>query len=198
MDDLTLLGPLAPLVGTWEGDGGVDFSYHHAEGSTGDTPYRERTTLNGFGPVDNGTQVLYGLDYRMAAWRGDEVDPFHTEVGYWLWDAEHEQVMRCFMVPRGTVAIAGGTVSADATEFRLDAENTSNTYGVLENQYLAQNASTVRYEVKITVNDDGTWSYASDTVLRMAGSDELLHHTDHNTLHRGDIEPSGSVVKESK
>ena len=45
-----------------------------------------------FGPVDNGTQALYGLDYRMAAWRGDEENPFHTEVGYWLWDAADRAV----------------------------------------------------------------------------------------------------------
>ena len=44
--------------------------------------------------------MLYGLDYRTAAWRGDEVDPFHTEVGYWL-GTRAQQVMRCFMVPRG-------------------------------------------------------------------------------------------------
>jgi hypothetical protein len=35
-----------------------------------------------FGPVDNGTQRLYGLDYKSSMWRGDEENPFHTEVGY--------------------------------------------------------------------------------------------------------------------
>jgi len=35
--------------------------------------------------VDNGSQSLYGLDYKSAMWRWDEENPFHTEVGYWLW-----------------------------------------------------------------------------------------------------------------
>jgi hypothetical protein len=102
-------GPLAGLIGEWEGDEGVDFSFHNAEGKVGETKYREKVSMKPFGPVDNGTQHLYGLDYRMAAWRGDEENPFHTEVGYWLWDGDAGEVMRCFMVPRGSTVLAGGT-----------------------------------------------------------------------------------------
>ena len=75
------LGPLAGLVGDWEGDQGLDVSFHHSKGQVAETPYREVVSMKPFGPVDNGSQCLYGLDYRMSAWRADEVDPFHTEVG---------------------------------------------------------------------------------------------------------------------
>ena len=64
--DLAHLGPLATLAGTWEGDQGLDVAFQHARGDIGETPYRERITFNPFGPVDNGTQCLYGLDYRTA------------------------------------------------------------------------------------------------------------------------------------
>ena len=67
---------------------GLDISWHNVEGELGETPYREKVSMKPFGPVDNGTQSLYGLDYRMAAWRGAEENPFHTEVGYWLWDGD--------------------------------------------------------------------------------------------------------------
>ena len=70
--DPGLLGPLAALIGTWEGDEGLDVSFHNADHAIGDTPYRERVTMNPFGPVDNGKQCLYGLDYRMAAWRSGD------------------------------------------------------------------------------------------------------------------------------
>ncbi len=53
--------------------------------------------------------MLYGLDYRMAAWRGTEENPFHTEVGYWLWDARDSEVIRCFLIPRGSAVVAGAT-----------------------------------------------------------------------------------------
>lgn len=73
-------GPLARLAGIWEGDRGEDVAYSNEKGSVGLTPYREHTELKPFGPVENGIQTLYGLDYRMAAWRGTEENPFHTEV----------------------------------------------------------------------------------------------------------------------
>ncbi len=69
------LGPLAGLQGTWEGDQGLDVAYSNEKGEIGDTPYREKTTFNPFGPVENGRQVLYGLDYRTAAWRDEEEQP---------------------------------------------------------------------------------------------------------------------------
>ena len=72
-------GPLARLAGIWEGDKGEDVAYSNEKGSVGLTPYREHTELKPFGPVENGIQTLYGLDYRMAAWHRK---PFHTEVGY--------------------------------------------------------------------------------------------------------------------
>lgn len=183
MDEPEKLGPLQGLIGEWEGDDGIDVSYHHAEGKPGETHYREKLTMNPFGPVDNGTQSLYGLDYRMAAWRGAEEDPFHTEVGYWLWDARDGHVMRAFLVPRSTMVLAGATTSADATRFTMSAELGSTTWGVLENPYLAQNASTVAYEVTVEIGD-AEWSYESDTVLRMTQFEDLYHHTDANTLHR--------------
>ena len=76
----TDLGPLAALVGAWEGDQGLDVAFQHSKGEIGETPYRERMMFSPFGPVDNGTQALFGLDYRTAAWRVGEDEPFHTEV----------------------------------------------------------------------------------------------------------------------
>ena len=180
-------GPLAGLAGTWEGNDGVDVAFHNAKGAVGETHYLEKVQLNPFGPVDNGSQSLYGLDYRMAAWRhGEEsMNPFHTEVGYWLWDAADEQVMRCFMVPRGTVLIAGTTCGASATSFTLTADPGEACYGILENRYLGAAASTRHYECAIEVGDD-SWQYQSDTVVRLKATGDELHHTDRNTLHRVD------------
>lgn len=185
--DTADLGPLAALVGTWEGEEGVDVSFHHAEQGVGETPYRERTTFSPFGPVENGTQVLFGLDYRTAAWRVGEDDPFHTEVGYWLWDAAAGQVMRCFMVPRGSTVLAGGTTTSDATTFMMRAEVGSSTYGILSNLYLDANARTTAYEVTVTIGADGTYAYDETTTVELARLEgKELAHTDRNVLHRVD------------
>jgi len=182
--DMTEWGPLQALIGEWEGDGGLDSAFSHSRGEVVATPYREKVTMKPFGPVDNGSQHLYGLDYRTAMWRGDEENPFHTEVGYWLWDGDAQQVMRGFVVPRGITTLAGGAAAPDATSFTMKAELGAPTYGISENLYLNGVASTVRYEVAITVGDDGSWSYAENTTLHMKEFAEPFPHTDHNTLHR--------------
>jgi hypothetical protein len=176
-------GPLGPLAGEWEGEGGLDTAYSHAQERVLGTPYREKCTLKPFGPVDNGDQHLYGLDYRSAMWRGDEENPFHTEVGYWLWDAATGEIVRGFVVPRGITVFAGGTASAGATSFTLRATNGGGQYSIGENQYLSKNASTLSYEVTLAVDDDA-WSYDETTMLRMREFDAPFAHTDHNSLRR--------------
>ncbi len=76
MTDTSAWGPLAALIGEWEGNQGLDISYHNAHGQVRETPYRERVTMEPFGPVANGSQLLYGLDYRMSAWRLNENSRF--------------------------------------------------------------------------------------------------------------------------
>ena len=177
------LGPLEGLVGTWEGDEGLDEGFNNARGEVIETPYRERTTFTPFGPVENGPQVLFGLDYRTAAWRGDEENPFHTEVGYWLWDGATGEVLRGFVVPRGITVLAGGTADAGASEFTLKASKDGGLYTIGENKYLAEKASTLSYEVTITTTGD-SWTYEESTLLRMVEFTDPLAHTDRNTLHR--------------
>ncbi|HYL51520.1 MAG TPA: heme-binding beta-barrel domain-containing protein [Acidimicrobiia bacterium] len=176
-------GPLGPLAGEWQGEGGLDTAYAHAEHKVLDTPFLEKLTFKPFGPVDNGRQHLYGLDYRTAMWRADEENPFHTEVGYWLWDGATGEIMRGFVVPRGIAVLAGGTAAEDARTFTLRAAPGEAQYAIGENQYLAKNASTLSYEVTITIGDD-TWSYAETTMLRMNEFAEPFAHKDHNTLRR--------------
>jgi hypothetical protein len=178
-------GPLEALVGEWEGEGGLDRAYSHARKEVLDTPYLEKITMKPFGPVDNGRQRLYGLDYKSAMWRDDEENPFHTEVGYWLWDAAAGEVLRGFVVPRGITVLAGGIgIAADATSFDLAASLGDPRYGISENTYLGANASSTSYRATITINDDGTWSYAEHTMLRMTEFDQIFDHSDSNTLHR--------------
>ncbi|HEY8545443.1 MAG TPA: heme-binding beta-barrel domain-containing protein [Acidimicrobiales bacterium] len=183
-------GPLAPLAGAWEGDGGVDVAYSHQRGRVVCTPYRERATFEPFGPVRNGRQRLFGLDHRTTMWRADESIPFHTEVGYWLWDPDSGEVLRAFVVPRGVAVLAGGTAGVDDRELRLAADRHGPDRAhdpdraIGESRYLAAHASSLRYRATITTNRDGTWSYRETTTLRMRPLPEPLAHTDRNTLHR--------------
>ena len=186
VSDLEAWGPLASLIGEWEGDEGLDVSFSNERGIVAETPYREKTTMKPFGPVENGTQSLYGLDYRTAAWRGDEENPFHTEVGYWLWDAADGAVMRCFMVPRGSAVLAGGHSDPDARQFVMKADCGSEVFGILSNPFLARAARTSTYEVTVTVHEDGSWSYDETSTIEHARVTDVVAHTDRNRMRRVD------------
>jgi len=180
---MTEWGPLQALIGDWEAGGGLDTAFSHSQEKVLGTPYLEKVSMKPFGPVDNGRQHLYGLDYKTAMWRGSEDNPFHTEVGYWLWDEATGEVLRGFVVPRGITILAGGITTPDATSFTMSAALGGTNYTIGENQYLAKNASTISYEVTITTTED-SWSYEETTMLKMAEMPEPFAHTDHNTLRR--------------
>jgi len=180
---MTEWGPLQALIGDWEAEGGLDTAFSHSQEKVLGTPYLEKVSMKPFGPVDNGRQHLYGLDYKTAMWRGSEDNPFHTEVGYWLWDEATGEVLRGFVVPRGITILAGGITTPDATSFTMSAALGGTNYTIGENQYLAKNASTISYEVTITTTED-TWSYEEKTMLKMVEMPEPFAHTDHNTLRR--------------
>jgi hypothetical protein len=175
-------GPLAGLIGTWEsGWDGLDVAFHNDKGKIHETPFREKTTFKPFGPVEHGEQRLFGLDYRTAAWRKGEENPFHTEVGYWMWDANNKQVTRCFVLPRAQALIAGATVEPDATSFRLEARIGSNTYGILSNQPIDEVAHSTRFDVTVSIADD-TFSYDETTEIEHSKYPSVIMHTDRNTL----------------
>lgn len=176
-------GPLAGLIGTWKGDQGLDVSYSYEQKKVIETPYTETATFNIVGDVANGDQTLWVLDYTTAAIRKGETDVFHTELGYWLWDPELGEVMRCFMVPRGSAILAGGVCAPDATTFDMKAKGGDEGYGVLSNPYLIRAAKCTGYTLSCTIEGD-TWSYEEDTILTMKVTGNELHHTDRNTLKR--------------
>ncbi len=178
-------GPLALLAGQWAGDQGRDFSYSYSEKADTENLYREEITFDPFGPVDNGPQSLFALDYRMKAWRIGADDFFHMEVGYWQWEPATETLLRCFIVPRSTTIIAAGSAAANATSFSLRAEIGSATNGVLQNDYLFEAAArTTSYSLDVDLSG-GNYAYKEDTVMEMAvhGGAEM-HHTDENTLEK--------------
>ena len=180
------LGPLTPLVGEWEGDIGVDLSYHNKDDETTKTGYFERAWFRPIPIVENGHQTMEGLNYEMTAWRhGEEaMDPFHGEVGYLLWDKANGQIMRCFAVPRGLAILAGSNAKPRDKSLTFKAEPGSTSYGLSQNKYLLERAAATAYESTFRFNDDGTISYTSDLVLKLAATGSEMLHTDQNTLHR--------------
>lgn len=176
-------GPLAGLIGTWKGNDGVDISYSYEKKAVIETHYTELAKFEVVGDVTNGDQTLWVVDYTTSAIRKGESDVFHTELGYWLWDPARSEIMRCFMVPRGSTIFAGGSCQADAGAFKMTARIGEEAFGVLSNPYLLEKAKCTEYNLTCTVDGD-TWTYEEDTVMTMAATGGVLHHTDKNVMKR--------------
>ncbi len=180
------LGPLSPLVGEWEGDVGVDLSYHNKEDETSKTSYFEHAWFKPIPIQENGNQVLWGLNYGMTAWRhGEEaMDPFHDEVGFLLWDAQRKIVMRDVVFGRGIAILAGSTADRHDTELHFDAKPGSADFGILQNPYLLERAEITAFTSTFRIVDEETLNYTSDLTMTLAAIGGEMHHTDENTLKR--------------
>jgi hypothetical protein len=180
VDTLKNLGPLRAMAGIWQGLRGVDVK-PKAQGPKTQV-YVERYELQPIDPQTNGPQLLYGLRYHTHVVKPDQVKMYHDQVGYWLWEPAANMVIHTLTIPRAQVVMAGGKASADAKEFELIATHDSESFGIRSGPFLEHAFKTVEFRIKVTINPDGTWSYAEDTVLMIRGKPEPFHHTDKNTL----------------
>lgn len=180
---LLKLGPLAALAGTWEGDKGIDEAPGADRGLL-TTPFRERQIFAPMDAIDNHEQFLFGLRYSRTAWRLGEADPFHEELGYWLWDAAAGQVVCGLVIPRGVTVLAGGRATATERRLILSADLGSPIFGIASNPFLDVEFKTVRFELEVEIEGEGRFRYAEDTQLKLKGRPEIFHHRDSNRLSR--------------
>ncbi len=181
-DTLANLGPLAPMAGVWEGTSGADA--HPVLEGTERNEFVEHYELQPIDRQTNGPQLFYGLRYHTHIVKPGEVETFHDQVGFWLWEPATNTVTLTLGIPRGQVLLAGGPAAPDATEFEVTAAVGSEVYGILSNPFLDQAFRTLSYRMHVTVHDDGTWSYEEEGVLQIPGRDEPFSHIDRNTLTR--------------
>lgn len=175
------LGPLTFLEGTWTGSKGLNVS-PDSNRQREEEPYREEIVFERILPVDNHDQWLYGLRYRKTAWEEGANEPFHEEVGYWMYEPATRRIIKSFCIPRGMAVQAGGEAQPQDKEFTLISERGSKTFGMCSNPYLDEEFQTVKYTTTIKQLDDGSLHYHEDTELKIKGQSEIFHHTDENTL----------------
>ncbi|MCX6117441.1 MAG: heme-binding beta-barrel domain-containing protein [Proteobacteria bacterium] len=184
-EEMAALGPLRVLLGEWTGDKGADRAPSSSDRkAVANSSYKEHMRFEPTGRVDNHEQILYGLRYATTAWRLGEPNPFHEELGYWMWDAKESQVIRCFLVPRGVSVIAGGTVKADANTIKLAAKLGSQTYGICSNLFLDREFQTVAYDVELKILNQNSIQYEETTELKIIGQNTTFKHIDKNILTR--------------
>ncbi|KDP84496.1 hypothetical protein CF70_019455 [Cupriavidus sp. SK-3] len=180
VDTLSNLGPLTGMAGIWQGTRGLDVK-PKVDGPRKQA-FVERIELQPVDPQTNGPQLFYGLRYHTHITKPDQVKTYHEQVGYWLWEPATGNIIHTLTIPRGQTVMAMGKASADAKTFELVATKGSSTAGISSNPFLELAFDTVEFRIKVTINENGTWSYDEDTVLMIRGKTEPFHHTDRNTL----------------
>jgi hypothetical protein len=181
-DTLANLGPLTGMAGVWEGTKGSD-DHPVAEGAETEA-YLERYELQPIDPQTNGPQLLYGLRYHTHIVKPGEVETFHDQVGYWLWEPATRTVYQTLAIPRGQVAMASGTAEPGARRFTVRAQRGSTVNGICSNPFLEHAFRTLEWSITVSVNADGTFSYEQETLLVLPGRAEPFRHVDRNTLRR--------------
>jgi len=189
VDTLAHLGPLAPMAGIWTGKRGLDVS-PKAEGPE-KKAYIERYELQPIDAQANGPQLFYGLRYHTSLVKPDDVETFHDQVGYWLWEPATGTLIQTVAIPRGQTVMAMGQAAADATSFELAATRGATTNGICSNPFLEEAFTTIEFRIRVAINPDGGWSYDEDTVLMVRGQSEPFHHTDRSVLTKiGEATPN--------
>jgi hypothetical protein len=191
-DTLANLGPLRALAGIWTSEIGAD-AHPVGPGSdiTGEVidddehnVFVERYELQPIDPQTNGPQLFYGLRYHTHIVKPGEVETFHDQVGYWLWEPAANTVLHTLAIPRGQVLLASGSADADSTEFEVSATRGAEGFGILSNPFLDLAFQTVSFRIRVTAHADGTWSYEEHSEMRVPGREGLVDHVDRNTLTR--------------
>ncbi|GAO56183.1 FABP family protein [Novosphingobium sp. MD-1] len=194
-DALANLGPLRHLAGIWEGRGGIDIA-PKADGPER-RAYYERIEMQPIDPQANGPQLLYGLRYHQHINTVEEDITFHDQVGFWLWEPATGLIMQTLAIPRGQIAMASGHAGKDDTRLSLSAERGRTDYGICSTTFLEEAFRTDRYQIDVTFNADGSWSYISDTTLVVRGKEPFAHR-DRNKLVKvgeADLNPWLSIIR---
>jgi hypothetical protein len=179
-------GPLAALVGVWQGDKGVD----RAPEPDGEerNPYYETLTFEAAGDVTNAEeQTLAVVHYKQVVSRKSNDEVFHHQVGYWLWDSADDTIVETFTIPRAVAVVAGGKLAQPETldgelVFDVAADAASPEFGIVQAPFMYNKAKTTAFTHTITVNGDDM-HYSETTVLDIYGKTSY-DHKDVNTLKR--------------
>jgi hypothetical protein len=183
-DTLANLGPLAPMAGVFEGQRGQDMHPANTDSGGEQDVYVERYVLEPIDPQTNGPQLFYGLRYHLHIVKVGEVETFHDQVGYWLWEPKEGNVIQTLAIPRAQIAMACGKAAPDAREFELTAQLGSNTYGICSGEFLDEAFKTTSFSIRVKVESGSRWSYEEETLIKIHGREEVFHHRDANTLTR--------------
>lgn len=183
VNTLANLGPLAGMAGVWEGTHSLDIPPKPLTAPERQE-FVERIELQPIDPQSNGPQLLYGLRYHTHIVKPGEIETYHDQVGYWLWEPATGALIHSLTIPRGQTVLAFGQAAPDATSFELSAKRAETTNGICSIPFLEDAFRTIAFRIQVTILSHDSWAYDEDTTLIVRGQPEPFHHTDKSVLTR--------------
>lgn len=168
------------MAGVWQGTRGMDVN--PVAGGPAQQVYVGRIELQPIDPQTNGPQLFHGLRYHTHITKPGEVETYHDQVGYWLWEPATQTVIQTLTIPRGQVAMAGGKAAPDADTFELVATLGSATYCICSNPFLDRAFKTTEFRVQVGFNADVSWWYDETHTMQIEGQAAPFRHHDYNVL----------------
>jgi len=183
VNTLANLGPLTGMAGVWEGTHSLDIPPKPLS-SPERQEFVERIELQPIDPQSNGPQLLYGLRYHTHIVKPGEIETYHDQVGYWLWEPATGALIHTLTIPRGQTVLALGLATREATSFELSATRGETTNGICSIPFLEDAFRTIAFRIKVNILAHDSWAYDEDTTLIVRGQPEPFHHTDKSVLTR--------------
>ena len=186
MEDIKNYGPLQVLIGTWQGNMGIDIAPKPDEDEN--NPYYETLI---FEPVDINIenaekQQLRAVRYHQLVREKSNDKVSHDETGYWIWDIEDNSLTRTFSIPRGVNVLASGVFEKNesAKEIVLDvsAKLNDDNSGIIQSSFMHKNAKTIAFTREMRIERDKLF-YTQETIVDIYDK-KSFSHTDENTLTR--------------
>lgn len=180
--DGTDYGPLTGLLGTWQGNRGIDIAPSRSGPIR--TDYSETLIFTGKGTVKNaGAQQLTVVHYHQTVQRIGNGETFHDETGYWMWDDDTGTVMHSLLIPRGVCVLAGGKFIQEQNRvvLQVSAALGDPEWRIIESPFMHAQASTTAFHHHVEI-DAGKLVYQETTHLLIYG--KPFEHSDENELNR--------------
>lgn len=175
-------GPLKALIGIWKGDKGLDI----APDSDGieENPYHEVMEFIAVGDVTNAElQTLSVIRYTQKVYHKEHGAQIHDQTGYWLWDAQKEEIIHSITIPRGVCVLAGGKASHQTEEeviLTVKASNDNENYSIIQAPFMSTKAKTTAFELTLTLSENRL-HYKETTHVDIYG-EKNFKHVDENSL----------------
>jgi len=182
MSNKTATNPLIGLLGTWEGDKGIDLAPKPEEDEN--NPYYETLTIEPLDiEIENAEiQELTAVKYTQVVREIANNKISHSETGYWIWDQNEDTIMCAFAIPRGVSVLAGGNfenTSNNEIAFNVSTISENDDWGIVQSPFMKKKAKTVSFTRNMTLSEN-TLSYTQETKLDIYG--KKFDHIDTNIL----------------